>query len=546
MRARASAAAALLGVVVAAGGPAAYSHGAEPNDYPVTSLLSMLEGTATDATDPAVLGYTAGTTLGSVPRLLNNRPELTDPSAIDDPDVLLRLGQDLVDGATHTRPTAAGTNLVLTGNPYYLPDWNRNGVFGEAADYDIDNSPYPAVGRFRYPCVGMDAKVPYQTTDGRCVPGDTRASYRLGGVVKLGGIVNSRGLRLATKLWLPATALREGASKHPGVVFADGNLSRQADYYVYAQRLARAGYLVMSFDEAGQGDSEGGQADLYHAPAVAGCPVPGACRDLQDAVRWFVGSEVGKVVDLTDEPANAAGNPPRIASRHDPAYQPVGDNPRNPVLSLLDTRRVGITGQSMGSVATTSYLHHLAHPNAARVDQRRLPAIKAAVGISAFLDPSAAPVPVQVQTSDYDLPALQTVGPINILDGPVGTKRWYDGIRARREHASPMSMLVFEGGLHEAQSNVNLVPHSPWIAALSTSYQVDWFDCHLKSSAAACRRAVSARQHLSRATASEYDPDGGLGPAPSYCINVPDSAAVLDPGSLPALGGGTTHTCRVR
>jgi hypothetical protein len=504
--------------------------------YPATSVAGVLEGLITDATDPRVVEYTLRAGLIQVvPRMLANHPELTDPATYTDPDALARLAQDVVDGSLHTRPTVLGSNLLFVGSPYYMPDWNHDGVFGDPGDYDVDNSPKPAVAKFRYPCIGLDHTVKYRTTSGKCVPeGTPGAQYRTGEVRKLPRIVNSRGLRLATKVWLPHTGLRPGAAKHPGVIFADGNTSRQTDYYAYHQNLAAAGYLVMSFDEGGQGDSEGTILE-YQAPEVPGCPgVTGSCRDMQDAVRWFTGADV--------IPIDTSASPPRLTPRANPAYAPAGDNRHNPVLSLLDRSRVGITGESMGSVATTSYLRYL--PGGRDSDGNRLPQVHAAVAISGFVAgiPSNA-VPLQAQTSDQDIPGPDPIAEESAYDGPVGSKQWYDKLRATGKGRGAVQLIVMEGGVHIDQSNVALIPRSPWTLGLSTAYQRDHFDCHLKGNRSACARAVGPRPHLSRATASEYDLDGPAGRAPSSCMTVPDSFSVGDPGAIGNLAGRPAYSC---
>lgn len=530
---------AAAGLVLGAASAQAQSDDVPAVLYPATSVASILTGAITDATDPKVVEYTLRAGLVQVvPRMLDNHPELTDPATYSDPAALAQLAQDVVDGSLHTRPTLLGSNLLFVGSPYFMPDWNHDGVFGDPGDYEVDNSPRQAVAKFRYPCIRLDQTVRYRTVSGACVnEGTPGARWRTGEVRKVAPVVNSRGLRLAAKVWLPHTALRAGAAKHPGVVFADGNTSRQSDYYGYHQNLAAAGYVVMSFDEGGQGDSEGTIAE-YNAKEVPGCPgVTGSCRDMWDAVRWFTGAEV--------HPIDASQSVPRLTPRANPAYQPVGDQRRNPVLPLLDRSRIGITGESMGSVATTTYLRYL--PSGKDAEGKPLPRVHAAVAISGFVAgiPSAA-VPTQAQTSDQDIPGPDPVAEFSAYDGPAGSKQWYDKLRGTGKGGGAVQLIVMEGGVHIDQSNVALIPRSPWTLGLSAAYQRDHFDCHLRGDSAACARAVAPRPHLSRATASEYDPDGPAGRAPSYCTTVPDSFSVGDPLALGNLLGRPSYTCTPR
>lgn len=87
---------------------------------------------------------------------------------------------------------------------------------------------------------------------------------------------------------------------------------------------------------------------------------------------------------------------------------------------------------------------------------------------------------------------------------------------------------------------------SPWTLGLSTAYQADHFACYLKGAGKACARAVAPRPHLSRATASEYDPDGPARRKPSYCMSIPDSFSVGDVGAIGNLLGQPTYTCTTK
>src|SRR5207245_5631172 len=119
----------------------------------------------------------------------------------------------------------------------------------------------------------------------------------------------------------------------------------------------------------------------------------GACRDLEDMTRWFTGAAVTRVPNT---------GPPRGEALHDPAK-----NPANPALGLLDRSKIAIAGNSMGALSVVNYLRYLATGKGA--DGRSLPPLAAAISLSGMA-PTAAVVPIQFQTSDYDgSPAL--VGP---------------------------------------------------------------------------------------------------------------------------------------
>lgn len=471
--------------------------------YPVLSPFDLFGGPAADGADPMLGIYSFESGFVNVPgRLADHLAELTTPE---------QLVQAAIDGTTHARPTLLGVNVGSTGNPYFMPDWNNDGTHGNSADYDVDNSSTLATAPFRYPCIAMDGKVTYETTSGDCA---ATGAFKTGSVQKI-EIVDSRGLRLAARLWLPDGAADPDAPPRPAVVFAPGFTSRQADYYAYAMTAARAGYIVLTYDPAGQGDSEGSGFDLaFFTPAVPDCVVPGACRDLWDAVRWLVGDDITPV----------SGTVPRLVPLAQPDYAPAGDNVPNPVVDKIDATRIGIFGQSMGSLATMGYLQTLVRGG--DPEGRDLPPVGAAVAISGFTKLDSIDVPLQLQTADYDIPGYDASNGFNATDGPVGTKDWYDVHRTSGAGDGALSMILIESGQHGDTTNVPHLARAVWTLPLSTAYAVDHFGCHLLADDDACQRATSARPRLSRIAASEYDTDGPAGPDPSRCITIPDKGSL--------------------
>lgn len=435
------------------------------------------------------------------------------PAAAPDPAYPARQFLDLLRGQAADASLQGPLTRPFGANPKYMPDWNHDGQFGDEPDFAIENSHEPAVAPFRYPCIALDATVTYETVGGGCAPAGTAgARWRTGQARKL-RIVDSFGLELAATLFVP-DARRRGS--RAGVVFADGATAPMQTFYMYSMTLARAGLVVLNFDFASQGQSEQGGGGIWpgsaSGPAAGPCLPRRACRETQDVVRWFVGDPIRAV-------AQAQGT-------HDPA-----GNVRNPVLGLLDKRRIGLIGQSMGSLTVSNYLWQLAAGQDA--DGRALPPVQAAVGLSGF-GPASAAVPFQMQTADLDIPGSRLTGTA-LTDGPLGVKAYYDDLRAGRRGRGALEMIVVESGSHGDTTNAGMTPHAPWSAAVSTAYAADWFGCHLQHRAAACARAARPRPHLSRAVASEQDGDGPAGPQPSRCLVVPSAATLgqaLDPPAL--------------
>jgi hypothetical protein len=415
-----------------------------------------------------------------------------------------------VAGADQTRPFGA--------NPAFMPDWNHDGVFGDAGDYAVENSTQAATAPFRYPCIAISGEVTYRTADGSCVPGDRSARFLTGQATRL-QVVDQFGYALAATLFVPGDALAPQHHRLPGAVIADGAQAPMQTFYMYAMTLAEQGIVVLSFDFAGQGQSEDGGSGFFHdfqGSGVGGeCRATRPCMETEDMVRWFTGASVVRNVTGPQSPTRGA---------HDPA-----ENPRNPGLGLLDTTRIGLIGQSMGGLTVSNYLWYL--PTGVGADGRPIPAVRAAVGLSGFA-PASAAVPYQLQTADLDIPGRDgNNGYAGSTDGPVGTKAYYDDLRHSGRGDGALELIVIESGSHGDTSNATRinglpVPRTTWANALSTFYAAAWMGCHLSGRSEACAASVARQPHLSRAQASEYDLDGPAGPAPSRCITVPDKATL--------------------
>lgn len=107
---------------------------------------------------------------------------------------------------------------------------------------------------------------------------------------------NRNGVSLHATVWVPSGF--KGA--RPGIVYAPGVLSDEAMYFWFAQGMAEAGYIVMTYEIPGQGRSDQGQS----VPA----------DELRDALRFFL----------------SAANPAR---------------------SKIDVARIGTAGHSLGAFA---------------------------------------------------------------------------------------------------------------------------------------------------------------------------------------------------
>ena len=129
------------------------------------------------------------------------------------------------------------------------------------------------------------------------------------------------GAQLRGHVFMPPASVREPRSGFPGVVITDGSIQAYENLYFWAaEDLAEAGYVVMTYDVQGQGDS-----DLF----PAGCPDPAnpavQCQGVpyqqdynfyqgaEDSLNFFLSTSAKRYSDGTYNPYFRHVNPARIA-----------------------------------------------------------------------------------------------------------------------------------------------------------------------------------------------------------------------------------------
>ncbi len=151
------------------------------------------------------------------------------------------------------------------------------------------------------------------------------------------------GATISGHVW----ATRSGPAKRPGIVFSNGSV--QADeqlYWFVAQTLAKAGYVVLTYDPQGQGQSDTlGQG----ADRMEGVPAQSDGRPFidgtQDAVNFFFSNATHPyqpVPSCNSHTSHADKQNARVA-------QGLNSRPYNPYAAMLDTSEVGLIGHSYGA-----------------------------------------------------------------------------------------------------------------------------------------------------------------------------------------------------
>jgi dienelactone hydrolase len=319
------------------------------------------------------------------------------------------------------------------------------------------------------------------------------------------------GATLSGHVW----ATRAGPAKRAGIVFTNGSV--QADeqlYWFVAQTLAKAGYVVLTFDPQGQGQSD----TFGEAPDQReGFPAQSDGRPFfdgtEDAVNFFLSNPsrpYEPVRSCSSGTSHAAKQNGRVKAGLDAAY--------NPFWQLLDTSKIGLAGHSYGAagvsyigqwdprVKTIVAFDNLSPPNPTApsgtsggpreqpcVDPaaRTVPAItKPALGLSAdyFLPP-------EPNTSTPD-PAAKSVESMAYSKAGVDTGE-----------------IIIRGGSH---LDFDWIPNQAFGATLRGADEIDWyttawFDKYLKGDPTADARLLTNRwRHDGEEAAVDPNRDGNM------------------------------------
>ncbi len=143
-----------------------------------------------------------------------------------------------------------------------------------------------------------------------------------------------------------------GPAKRPGIVITNGSVQADEQMYWYAaQTLAKEGYVVLTFDPQGQGQSDTyGQSPDQNEGFPAQSTGTPFYDGTEDAIDFFLSTPshpYEPVTSCTTGTSHAAKQNQRVAAGLDAAY--------NPFWSLLDPSELGLAGHSYGA-AGVSYI----------------------------------------------------------------------------------------------------------------------------------------------------------------------------------------------
>ena len=267
------------------------------------------------------------------------------------------------------------------------------------------------------------------------------------------------GSTLRGHVWAPPAGAKKPRKGFPGVVVTDGSVQGYEELYHWAaQDLASSGYVVLTYDVQGQGDS-----DLY------GEDCPGECSGVpyQQDYNFYQGAEDSLSYFLSRD---------------------------NPFADILNRKRVGLAGHSLGASAI-SHVGQCDSRVRAIVAWDNLREIESCDGIeiperfragAQLID-----VPALGITNDY----MFNVQPHREPPDPDAKTAGYRQVAGA---GLDSQMVAIRGGTHLEYTYVPLVlPASELGERIASYYTRAWFDLHL--------RAKGRKQAFDRLVATHFD-----------------------------------------
>jgi dienelactone hydrolase len=328
------------------------------------------------------------------------------------------------------------------------------------------------------------------------------------GIVKKVTFTARNGATISGRVWWT----NAGPAKRPGIVITNGSVQApERVYWFAAQALAKAGYVVLTWDPQGQGqsDTQGEAPDQDE-----GVPAQSDGRPFfdgtEDAINFFFSTPSHPYV-----PVKSCESGTSHAPKQERRVKAGLNSANNPAWQYLDTGRVGIAGHSYGA-AGVSYIGQqdprvkaivawdnlgAADPNGGgRTSEKPCPANPA------LRAPAPITKPALGMSADYFIPPTPNTSDPDPL-AKSAQSRTYSA------KGVDTGEIVIRGGTHY---DFDWVPNVGFPATLRGAdeiawYTTAWFDKYVKGDSTADRRLLTNRwRHDAREAAVDPHGDGNM------------------------------------
>jgi dienelactone hydrolase len=316
------------------------------------------------------------------------------------------------------------------------------------------------------------------------------------------------GATISGRVW----RTNAGPAKRPGVVITNGSVQApERVYWFVAQTLAKAGYVVLTWDPQGQGQSDtNGEAPDQNEGVPAQSDGRPFFDGTEDAINFFF-STPAKPYEPIKSCESGTSHAPKQNRRVKAGLNPFA---YNPYANFIDYSRVGIAGHSFGA-AGVSYIGQqdprvkaivawdnlgTPGPGEGRIGERPCPANPA------LRVPAAITKPALGMSADYFIPPTP-----NTTDPDPLAKSTESRVYSTK--GVDTGEIIIRGGTHY---DFDWVPNQGFPATLRGAdeiawYTTAWFDKYVKGDATADRRLTTNRwRHDAEEAAVDPNKDGNM------------------------------------
>ncbi len=282
-----------------------------------------------------------------------------------------------------------------------------------------------------------------------------------------------------------------GPKRKPGVVITNGSVQApETLYWFAAQTLAKAGYVVMTWDPQGQGMSDTfgeGPDRMDGVPSQQGRPFYDGTEDALDFFFSTPGEPYVPRPSCTTATSHADKQEARVEIGRSSAY--------NPFFTQLDPTRVGIVGHSLGAAAV-SYVGQLDKrvDTVVAYDNLRDPSDPEATAQECLPESSPRPAQVRLRVPMLGMSADYGLVPEPFTEDPDPLGKSTASLAAS-EADIDTGQLNIRGGTHYEFSYIP----NPAFAATARGmdmvawYTVAWMDKYLRKDKTADARLLTTR-----------------------------------------------------
>lgn len=289
----------------------------------------------------------------------------------------------------------------------------------------------------------------------------------------------------------------KGPTKRPGVVITNGSVQApEQAYWWAAQTLAKAGYVVMTWDPQNQGRSDTlGQGEDALSGALSQINGETFYEGTQDALDFLLTTKKVRYCPRASQTGtyHCVKQERRAHDGRNSAYNPFGRN--------VDPEHLGLAGHSFGA-AGVSYVSQVDPRVDAVVAWDRLCDATATCNADEFKPAKRLRVPALGFSNDYALIPLPRSGDPDPLSS---SKASYAFSKAKVD----TGQINIRGGTHYEYSYIPMLPFAATLHGIDMAswYTTAWFDKYLQDQKSADRRLRTRRWQRDARTAS-FDPDG--------------------------------------